>query len=116
MSYELIVSHFNVLLTAARKRGIWRWGVRLLNKMEEKGLKPDTREWKAVLVAFSKASETSAAVQIFKRMMEQGEKPTVISYGYGALLSAMEEGKLYDEAGQVWKHMVKVGVKPNLYA
>ncbi|KAL3526354.1 hypothetical protein ACH5RR_011010 [Cinchona calisaya] len=114
MSYELIVSHFNILLTAARKRGIWRWGVRLLNKMEEKGLKPGSRQWNAVLVACSKASETSAAVQIFKRMIEQGEKPTVVSYG--ALLSALEKGKLYDEALQVWKHMVKVGVAPNLYA
>ncbi|XVF13981.1 hypothetical protein REPUB_Repub09cG0017000 [Reevesia pubescens] len=114
MSYELIVSHFNILLTAARKRGIWRWGVRLLNKMEDKGLKPGSREWNAVLVACSKASETTAAVQIFRRMVEQGEKPTIISYG--ALLSALEKGKLYDEALRVWDHMIKVGVKPNLYA
>lgn len=114
MSYELIVSHFNILLSAARKRGIWRWGVRLLNKMEEKGLKPSSREWNAVLVACSKASETSAAVQIFRRMVEKGEKPTVISYG--ALLSALEKGKLYDEALQVWKHMIKMGIESNLYA
>ncbi|KAL2505271.1 Pentatricopeptide repeat-containing protein [Abeliophyllum distichum] len=114
MSYELIVSHFNILLSAARKRGIWRWGLRLLNKMEDKGLKPGSREWNSVLVACSKASVTSAAVQIFKRMVEQGEKPTIISYG--ALLSALEKGKLYDEALLVWKHMIKVGVEPNLYA
>lgn len=114
MSYELIVSHFNILLDAARKKGIWRWGVRLVNKMEEKGLKPGSREWNSVLVACSKASETAAAIQIFKRMVEQGEKPTIVSYG--ALLSALEKGKLYEEAIQVWKHMVKVGVEPNLYA
>lgn len=114
MSYELVVSHFNTLLTAARRKGIWKWGVRLLNKMEERGLKPGSREWNSVLVACSKASETSAAVQIFKRMVEQGEKPNVISYG--ALLSALEKGKLYDEALQVWKHMLKVGIEPNLYA
>ncbi|XP_022154192.1 pentatricopeptide repeat-containing protein At3g46610 [Momordica charantia] len=114
MSYELIVSHFNVLLTAAKKRGIWRWGVRLLNKMEEKGLKPGSREWNAVLVACSKAAETSAAIEIFRRMVEQGEKPTILSYG--ALLSALEKGKLYDEARSVWDHMIKVGVKPNIYA
>lgn len=114
LSYELVVSHFNILLSAASKRGIWRWGVRLLNKMEEKGLKPRSREWNAVLVACSKASETSAAVQIFRRMVEHGEKPTIISYG--ALLSALEKGKLCDEALQVWEHMLKVGVKPNLYA
>lgn len=114
MSYELVVYHFNILLSAARQRGIWRWGVRLLNKMEEKGLKPGSREWNAVLVTCSKASETTAAVQIFRRMVEQGEKPTIISYG--ALLSALEKGKLYDEALSVWDHMIKVGVKPNLYA
>ena len=114
LSYELVVSHFNILLTAARKKGIWRWGVRLLNKMEDKGLKPGSREWNAVLVACSKAAETSAAVEIFRRMVEQGEKPTIISYG--ALLSALEKGKLYDEASRVWEHMVKMGVEPNLYA
>ncbi|THU58767.1 hypothetical protein C4D60_Mb03t17890 [Musa balbisiana] len=114
LSYELIVSHFNILLTAARRKGIWRWGVRLLNKMQDKGLRPGSREWNAVLVACSKAAETSAAVQIFTRMVEQGEKPTILSYG--ALLSALEKGKLYDEALRVWEHMCKVGVKPNLYA
>ncbi|RDX78444.1 Pentatricopeptide repeat-containing protein, partial [Mucuna pruriens] len=114
LSYELIVSHFNFLLSAAKRKGIWRWGVRLLNKMEDKGLKPGSKEWNAVLVACSKASETTAAVQIFKRMVENGEKPTIISYG--ALLSALEKGKLYDEALRVWNHMVKVGVEPNAYA
>ncbi|CAN8256336.1 unnamed protein product [Cochlearia groenlandica] len=114
LSYELVVSHFSILLSAASRRGIWRWGVRLLNKMEDKGLKPQSRHWNAVLVACSKASETAAAIQIFKAMVENGEKPTVISYG--ALLSALEKGKLYDEAFRVWNHMVKVGIEPNLYA
>ncbi|XP_042501096.1 protein LOW PHOTOSYNTHETIC EFFICIENCY 1, chloroplastic-like [Macadamia integrifolia] len=114
LSHELIVSHFNFLLTAARRKGIWRWGVRLLNKMEDKGLKPGSREWNSVLVACSKASETSAAVEIFRRMVEQGEKPTIVSYG--ALLSALEKGNLYDEALRVWEHMLKMGIEPNLYA
>ncbi|KAL8151032.1 hypothetical protein V2J09_020840 [Rumex salicifolius] len=114
LSYKLIISHFNILLTAARKRGIRRWGVRLLNKMESEGLKPGSKEWNAILVACSKALETQAAVQIFKRMVEQGKKPTMISYG--ALLSALEKGKLYEEAIRVSEHMLKVGVKLNLYA
>ncbi|XP_035831184.1 protein LOW PHOTOSYNTHETIC EFFICIENCY 1, chloroplastic [Helianthus annuus] len=114
MSYELIVSHFNFLLTAARKKGIWKWGIRLLNKMQEKGLKPGSKEWNSVLIACSKASEPSAAIQIFTRMIENGEKPTIISYG--ALLSVLEKGKLYDEALRVWKHMIKMGVEPNSYA
>ncbi|KAK9061691.1 hypothetical protein SSX86_018874 [Deinandra increscens subsp. villosa] len=48
MSYELIVSHFNFLLTAARRKGIWKWGIRLLDKMQEKGLKPGSKEWNSV--------------------------------------------------------------------
>lgn len=114
LSYELVMSHFNFLLSAAKKKGIWRWGVRLLNKMEDKGLKPGSKEWNAVLMACAKASETAAAVQIFKRMVENGEKPTIISYG--ALLSALEKGKLYDEALRVWNHMLKIGIEPNAYA
>jgi len=114
LSYELIMSHFNILLNAAKRRGIWRWGVRLLDKMQEKGLKPGSKEWNAVLLACSRASETPAAVDIFKKMIEEGLKPDIVSYG--ALLSALEKGKLYDEALRVWEHMCKVGVKPNLYA
>uniref|UniRef100_A0A0E0RG18 PROP1-like PPR domain-containing protein n=1 Tax=Oryza rufipogon TaxID=4529 RepID=A0A0E0RG18_ORYRU len=114
LSYELIMSHFNILLNAAKRRGIWRWGVRLLDKMQQKGLKPGSREWNAVLLACSRAAETSAAVDIFKRMIDQGLTPDVVSYG--ALLSALEKGKLYDEALRVWEHMCKVGVKPNLHA
>lgn len=114
LSYELIMSHFNILLNAAKRRGIWRWGVRLLNKMREKGLKPGSKEWNAVLLACSRASETSAAVDVFKKMVEEGLKPDVVSYG--ALLSALEKGKLYDEALRVWEHMCKVGVEPNLHA
>ncbi|CAM0950038.1 unnamed protein product [Alopecurus aequalis] len=114
LSYELIMSHFNILLNAAKRRGIWRWGVRLLEKMQEKGLKPGSREWNAVLLACSRAAETSATVNIFKRMIDQGLKPDVVSYG--ALLSALEKGRLYDEALRVWKHMCKVGIDPNLHA
>ncbi|KAG8048391.1 hypothetical protein GUJ93_ZPchr0009g2181 [Zizania palustris] len=114
LSYELIMSHFNILLNAAKKRGIWRWGVRLLDKMQEKGLQPGSREWNAVLLACSRAAETSAAVDIFKRMIDQGLTPDVVSYG--ALMSALEKGKLYDEALRVWEHMCKVGIKPNLHA
>ncbi|XP_078439935.1 uncharacterized protein LOC144710134 [Wolffia australiana] len=114
LSYELIASHFNILLSAARKRGLWRWGLRLLNKMQDRGLKPGTKEWNAVLIACSKASETTSAIQIFKMMVECGEKPTIVSYG--ALLSALEKGELYDEALRVWDHMCKMGIKPNLHA
>ncbi|CAJ2669699.1 unnamed protein product [Trifolium pratense] len=113
LSHELVMSHFKFLLSAGKRRGFWKWCVKLLNKMEEKGLKPGSNEWNTVLIACSKASETLAAVQIFRRMVENGVKPTIISYG--ALLSALEKGKLYDEAFRVWDHMLKVGVKPNVY-
>lgn len=114
LTYELIMSHFDVLLGAAGKKGIWRWGIRLIDMMEEKGLRPSQKQWNSVLIACSKASEASSAIQIFNRMIDQGQKPTIISYG--ALLSALEKGKLYDEALSVWKHMLKIGVQPNLYA
>ncbi|XP_044973087.1 protein LOW PHOTOSYNTHETIC EFFICIENCY 1, chloroplastic-like [Hordeum vulgare subsp. vulgare] len=114
LSQELIRSHFNVLLNAAKRRGIWRWAVSLLEKMQEKGLEPGSREWNAVLLACSRAAESSAAVDTFKRMIDRGLKPDVVSYG--ALLSALEKGRLYDEALRVWEHMRKVGVDPNLHA
>ncbi|KAJ7970723.1 Pentatricopeptide repeat-containing protein [Quillaja saponaria] len=90
LSYELIISHFNVLLQLGKEE--FGEGVSgCQTRAKEKGLKPGSREWNVVLVACSKASETTAVVQISKRMVEQGEKPTIISYG--ALLSALEKGK-----------------------
>ncbi|GFP84977.1 pentatricopeptide repeat-containing protein at3g46610 [Phtheirospermum japonicum] len=86
-------------LDSAKK---WWAALEVYEDLLDKGPKPNN------------ASETAAAIEIFKRMVENGEKPTIISYG--ALLSALEKGKLYDEALRVWKHMVKVGVEPNLYA
>ncbi|KAJ1704678.1 hypothetical protein LUZ63_004457 [Rhynchospora breviuscula] len=113
LSFELVVSNFTVLLTAARRRGLWRWAVQLLDKMHKRGLRPGTRQWNAVLLACSKAGETDAAIKIFQQMVQKGEKPTV--YSYGALLSALEKGTLYDEAIRVWDHMQKLGVEPNLH-
>lgn len=114
LSVELMMSHFNILLSSAGRRGIWRWGLRLIDKMQSKGLKPGTREWNAVLVACSRASQTKMAVQVFKRMIESEQKPTILSYG--ALLNALEKAELYEDAFSVWHHMSKVGVKPNLHA
>lgn len=37
--YELVVFYFSILLGVVSKRGIWRWGVKLFNKMEDKGIK-----------------------------------------------------------------------------
>jgi pentatricopeptide repeat protein len=51
LSYELIMSHFKFLLSAAKRRGYWKWCVKLLNKMEEKGLKPGSTDWNTVLIA-----------------------------------------------------------------
>lgn len=113
ISRELIISNFNVLLSAASKRGIWRYAVNMLNKMEEKGLKTGSKEYDLVLIAYSKAWETNTAIQVFKRMVDQGEKPTIVSYG--ALLSALKKGKLYDGAIKVWDHMIKLSVRPNIY-
>ncbi|CAH8314081.1 unnamed protein product [Eruca vesicaria subsp. sativa] len=104
LSYELVVSHFSILLSAASKRGIWRWGVKLLNKMEDKGLKPQSRHWNAVLVACSKASETAAAIQIFKAMVENGEKPTVISYGQSK----------FNLLDMLLKEMASKGIEPSV--
>ncbi|KAJ3709132.1 hypothetical protein LUZ61_012837 [Rhynchospora tenuis] len=113
LSFELVVSNFTVLLTAAGRRGLWRWAIQLLYKMHERGLTAGTKQWNAVLFACSKAGETDAAINIFQQMVQKGEKPTV--HSYVALLSALEKGALYDEAIRVWDHMKKLGVEPNLY-
>ncbi|CAB87774.1 putative protein [Arabidopsis thaliana] len=81
LSYELVVSYFNILLSAAGRRGIWRWEPMRL-QLRPKSIK----QWLTTVKS------------------------------HGALLSALEKGKLYDEVLRVWNHMVKVGIEPNLYA
>jgi hypothetical protein len=36
LSYELVVSYFNILLSAAGRRGIWRWELGYLAKWKIK--------------------------------------------------------------------------------
>ncbi|KAJ3671486.1 hypothetical protein LUZ60_007565 [Juncus effusus] len=114
LSFNLVISNFGVLLNAARKRGLWKWALQLLDKMHEKGLPLGKKEFNAVLIACSKAGETVVAVKVFGQMVDRGVKPEI--HSYIALLSSLEKGKFYDKALHVWSHMCKVGVKPNLYA
>lgn len=113
-SFELVVSNFIVLLMAAKQRGIYRWPLKLLDKMGERDLTPSNKQWNTMLIACSKVYETEAAVEIFKLMVQKGEKPSVLTYGL--LLSSLEKGALYDEAVRVWDQMQKANVKPNVYA
>uniref|UniRef100_A0A7I4D228 Pentacotripeptide-repeat region of PRORP domain-containing protein n=1 Tax=Physcomitrium patens TaxID=3218 RepID=A0A7I4D228_PHYPA len=113
-THRLLLSHFQILLNSAGKRGIWKWALQLLDKMQEKGIKPDSFAWNAALIACGRAHKPAAAIEVFQRMTAAGQQPGVLSYG--ALLSALEKGNLTSQAEQVWKHMLKVGTKPNEYA
>ncbi|GAB2254044.1 hypothetical protein Droror1_Dr00021853 [Drosera rotundifolia] len=114
MSFELIKSYFNAMMNKARRSGKWRQAVKLLKKMEEKGLKPGTREWNVVLLACSRSAASAVAVLGFQAMVDRGLKPTTTTYV--ALLSALEKGKQYNRAFKVWEHMKNLGVKPNIHA
>lgn len=98
-THRLLLSHFQILLNAARDRRIWKWALQLLEKMQEKGIKPDAFAWNAALIACGRANEPTSAIQVFQNMTAQGQKPGVLSYG--ALLSALEKGGLFEKAEQV---------------
>lgn len=113
-THRLLLSHFQILLNSASKRGIWKWALQLLNKMQEKRIEPDSFAWNAALIACGRAHEPASAIEVFQKMTAHGQKPGILSYG--ALLSALEKGDLMDKAEQVWEHMLKVDMKPNEYA
>ncbi|CAI5476028.1 unnamed protein product [Closterium sp. Yama58-4] len=92
---------------AARKRGLWRWALSLLSKMESAGLPPDAFAWRTVLVTCAKANETASAIKVFEDMVETGVRADAVAYG--ALLSALEKGDLLEPAEAVWGHMRKMG-------
>lgn len=98
-THRLLLSHFQILLNSASKRGIWKWALQLLNKMQEKGIEPDSFAWNAALIACGRAHEPASAIEVFQKMTAHGQKPGVLSYG--ALLSALEKGDLTDKAEQV---------------
>lgn len=98
-THRLLLSHFQILLNSASKRGIWKWALQLLSKMQEKGIEPDSFAWNAALIACGRAHEPASAIEVFQQMTAHGQKPGVLSYG--ALLSALEKGDLIDKAEQV---------------
>lgn len=113
-SYNIIRSQFNFLLNASRERGTCSWSLQLLEKMEAHGILPDRFAWDTALVTCAKKVDPEAAVLCFQKMIEQGQHPSILSYG--ALLSALEKGALFEKAEQVWEHMKRMDVKPNIEA
>lgn len=103
-THRLLLSHFQILLNSASKRGIWKWALQLLDKMQEKGIEPDSFAWNAALIACARAHEPASAIEVFQKMTAHGQKPGVLSYG--ALLSALEKGNLTEKAEQVYAEIV----------
>ncbi|MCO5590439.1 hypothetical protein L7F22_044409 [Adiantum nelumboides] len=113
-SFIITRSHFNFLLKASKERRTCRWNMQLLEKMEAHGIKPDQYAWDTTLVACALKVDPDLAVYVFEKMIEKGHQPNVLSYG--ALLSTLEKGGLYERAVDVWKHMKRMRVKPNITA
>ncbi|KAG0594790.1 hypothetical protein M758_UG109900 [Ceratodon purpureus] len=97
-THRLLLSHFQILLNSASKRGICKWALQLLDKMQEKGIEPDMFAWNAALIACARAHEPASAIEVFQKMTAHGQKPGLLSYG--ALLSALEKGNLNEKAEQ----------------
>lgn len=109
----LVRAQFNLLLNAARRRRIWKWALLLLQRMQAAGVAPDRRSWATALVTCATANATEAAVDVFRGMLDAGHQAGPREYG--ALLSALEKGRQWAQAEEVWQHMARVGVPPGLH-
>ncbi|GFY87286.1 pentatricopeptide repeat (PPR-like) superfamily protein [Actinidia rufa] len=112
MSYELRVSHFNILLNAARKRGIWRWGVRFFKRMVEQGEKPTIISYGALPSALEKGKLYYEACRVWDHIIKIGIEPNL--YAYTILASIYTaQGKL-NIVDSIIRGMGVYGIEPTV--
>ena len=100
-----------VLVSAAARRGQWRWARRVVLRMEAAGMAVSQAVWRVVVGAAGRARNAAAAVAVFEAMVEAGHVADVASYG--VLLSALEKSGEFQLAEQVWSHMAGTGLRAN---
>lgn len=110
MKNENIVT-WNSLIAGYSSKGLFDDVEKLLNQMEEEGIKPDTFTWNSILSGYSLYGREKDALTVIEKIRALGVAPGVVSWT--ALISGCSQNEKYKESLDFFNQMLKEGVKPN---
>ncbi|KAK3274783.1 hypothetical protein CYMTET_17051 [Cymbomonas tetramitiformis] len=109
---ELNLYHYNSLISACEKSGLWEEAFRVLAKLKVAGkLRPDTVTYTTLISACEKAGKWERALRLYSVMIAEGVPPNVMTYS--ALIAACRRGGQWKWAMTIYLDMRAASVAPN---
>lgn len=102
---------WNSLIAGYSFKGLFSDAEKLLNQMEEEGIKPDLVTWNGLVSGYSMWGRIEEALAVIDRIKSLGFTPNVVSWT--ALISGCSQNEKYMDALQIFTQMQAENVKPN---
>ncbi|CAI8607658.1 unnamed protein product [Vicia faba] len=106
------VCTWNSLISGYSYKGLFGDAEKLLNQMEEEGIKPDLVTWNCLVPGYSMRGRIEEALAVMNQIKSSGITPNVVSWT--ALISGCSQNGKYTDALKVFSQMQAENVKPNL--
>lgn len=105
------VCTWNSLISGYSFKGLFDDTEKLLNQMEEEGVKPDLVTWNCLVSGYSMRGRIEEALAVMNQIKSSRITPNVVSWT--ALISGCSQNGKYTDALQVFSQMQAENVKPN---
>ncbi|XP_027334480.1 pentatricopeptide repeat-containing protein At4g01030, mitochondrial [Abrus precatorius] len=102
---------WNSLISGYSFKGLFNVAEKLLNQMEEEGIKPDLVTWNSLISGYSMWGCGEEALAVINRIKSLGFTPNVVSWT--AMISGCCQNEKYMDALQIFSQMQEENVKPN---
>ncbi|XP_057454784.1 pentatricopeptide repeat-containing protein At4g01030, mitochondrial [Lotus japonicus] len=102
---------WNSLISGYSYKGLFSDAEKLLNQMEEEGMKPDLVTWNGLVSGYSLWGCNEEAFAVINRIKSSGLRPNVVSWT--AMISGCSQNEKYMDALQLFSQMQAENVKPN---
>uniref|UniRef100_A0A2P2K6R6 Uncharacterized protein MANES_05G024400 n=1 Tax=Rhizophora mucronata TaxID=61149 RepID=A0A2P2K6R6_RHIMU len=102
---------WNALISGYSFKGLLDDARRLLNQMEEEGVKLDLVTWNSLISGYSMWNHTTEALDMLHKIKSSGLTPDVVSWT--ALISGCSQSGKFRESLEFFIQMQQEGIKPN---
>ncbi|BFG34083.1 hypothetical protein CerSpe_203570 [Prunus speciosa] len=110
MMVEKDLVALNAMVSGFAQHGLAREALRLVEKMQLLGLKPNLITWNSLVAGFSQKGDEALAYQIFNLMRVNGIEPDVVSWT--SVISGFVQNFQNNKAFHTFKQMLSHGLCP----
>ncbi|GAB4844583.1 hypothetical protein Ancab_037982 [Ancistrocladus abbreviatus] len=102
---------WNSLISGYSFKGLLDDALKLLNRMQEEGIKADEVTWNGLISGYSLNGQVKDALAMMHRMKASGLNPNVVSWT--TLVSGCSKHGNYKDSLKFFNQMLQEGIKPN---